>query len=511
MSSTTPVHIVNLSTALRDRLEEPDGDCQMSFAEVANVSSFRVVSAAIPLSSYTFSDLNNKFTWAYSVPALFAQGDYFSLRLDRMSTFGSNSRVLTYRETVTGVSGFVRFEKTVTINDIFYTDIQDILDQINVPPAEAPAGFIRWNSTTNKLYLDVPAVGDGVLVELICDCLDVLGVSPRLATVSIYDGPVIVEEAAQGTVNLEAKVAASNINGWYPPQFTATVPVDDIVQAIAETFNSTGYLTSDSNTKPGPWISGVYQPGPPEGITLQTDNTNFRWTITGITPNMTNVTGLTAGVLPHVLVNVGVTPTTQSQITTSVIDNTRTQPGGWSEDQVVTFATDVLYLEATLLSTLNTAPSFAATGAVWSASHNRLVLTTGENFAIRFNGNVVLGIQSQDWIVVPRQTVWSSRTVYDLSGGQDVFYVGCPDLYSHGRSSQGVGANSVRRRDIVVSIANTTTASFGSYLHYYDQSGLFIPLGRSRSVTTLRIILYNQRFEPVNTNGIPVHVTIELV
>lgn len=507
MSSTTPVHIVNLSTALRDRLEETDGDCQMSFSEVANVSSFRVVSAAIPLSSYTFSDLNNRFTWAYSVPALFAPGDYFSLRLDRMSTFGSNSRVLTYRESVTGYNGYVRFEKTVTINDIFYTNVQPILDLINEPGL---SGTLYWNSTTNKIFLDIPPVGEAVRCELICDCLDVLGVSPRLSTLSIYDGPVIVEVAAQGTVNLAAKVAASNINGWYPPQFTAPVPVDDIVQAIAETFNSTGYLTSDSNTKPGPWISGVYQPGPPEGFTLQTDNTNFRWTITGVTPNMTNVTGLTAGVLPHVLVNVGVTPTTQSQITTSVIDNTRTQAGGWSADQVVTFATDVLYLEATLLSTLNTAPSFAATGAVWSATHNRLVLTTGENFGIRFKGNIVLGIQAQDWIVVPRQTVWSSRTVYDLSGGQDVFYIGCPDLYSHGRTSQGFG-NSVKRRDIVVSIANTTTTSFGSYLHFYDQSGLFIPLGRSRSVTTLRLVLYNQRFEPVNTNGIPVHLTVELV
>jgi hypothetical protein len=138
-------------------------------------------------------------------------------------------------------------------------------------------------------------------------------------------------------------------------------------------------------------------------------------------------------------------------------------------------------------------------------------LTTGENFKIRFKGNVVLGILTEDWIEVAKSSVWNSRTVYDLSGGQDVFYLGLPDLYSHGRTSQGFGSNSVRRRDIVLSIANTSTASFGSYLHYYDQSGLFIPLGRSRSVTTLRMVLYNQRFEPVYTNGIPVHATIELV
>lgn len=504
MSSTTPVHIVNLSTALRDRLEEPDGDCQMSFAEVSNVSSFRVVSAAIPLSSYTFSELNNKFTWGYSIPALYNLDDYLTLRAARWSAFGSNSRVLTYRETVPGFNEYVRFEKTVTINDIFYTNIEDILLQINVPPVEAPAGFIRWSSATNKLFLDVPEVGDAVRVELICDCLDVLGVSPRLSTLSIYDGPVIIEVAAQGTVNLSPKVAEVGAPvTWTATSIEAgTYPITEVVSVLQGLFVSAGYNISDGNTKNFPWITGF---GP-----LFVTDTNLTFSVVGISPNYAYITKLQdSGSLPYTLKNFA-TPLTSTAVTTQGIDITKRQMS-WSPDQVVTFATDVLYLESSLLSTLNTAPGFAATGAVWSASHNRLILTTGENFKIRFKGDVVLGILANDWIEVAKSSVWSSRAVYDLSGGQDVFYIGCPDLYSHGRTSQGFGANSVRRRDIVISIANTTTTSFGSYLHFYDQSGLFIPLGRSRSVTTLRLILYNQRFESVNTNGIPVHLTIELV
>jgi hypothetical protein len=502
MTSTTSVHIVNLSTALRDRLDEEDGDCQMSFSEVANVSTFRVVSASIPLSSYTFSNLNNQFTWGYSISSVYNLDDFLTLRAARWSTFGTNSRVLTYRETVPGVG--VRFEKTVTINDIFYTNVNDILNQINVPPAEAPAGVVLWDASTNKLFLDVAATGDAVLVELICDSLAVLGVSPRLATLSIYDGPVIPQVVAQGTVNLQPRVSAVGVPvTWRPDSIEAGFyPPVEVISILQGLFISAGYDLADANTKGLQWVEGV---GP-----MFAKNTNLSWQVVGISPNFARITSMQDnGTLPYTLRNI-TDPDSSTAVTTGPINVTKTQLS-WGPDQVLTFATDQLYLESSLLSALNTAVGFAATGAVWSAAHNRLTLTTGENFKIRFKGNVVLGILTEDWIEVARSSVWNSRTVYDLSGGQDVFYLGLPDLYSHGRTSQGFGANSVRRRDIVLSIANTSTSSFGSYLHYYDQSGLFIPLGRSRSVTTLRMVLYNQRFEPVYTNGIPVHATIELV
>jgi hypothetical protein len=501
MTSTTDVHIVNLSTALRDREDEQDGDCQMSFAEVANVSSFRVISAAIPLSSYTFSDINNRLVWGYNISAVYNPEDFLTLSAARWSTFGTKSRVLTYRETATG--GGVRFEKTVTINDIFYTDIYDILNQINVPPAEAPAGVVLWDAATNKLFLDIAPVGDPVLVELICDCLDVLGVSPRLASLSIYDGPVIPQVVAQGTVNLQPRVSAVGAPvTWRPDSIEAgTYTAAEVASDLAALFLAAASNLSNFNTKIPPYLEGSFGP-------LYALATNLSWRVDGISANYARITGLQDnGTLPYSLRNYSQSAPSVA-VTTGPINVTKTQLS-WGPDQVVTFATDRLYLATELVTVLNTA--FAVTGAVWTLAHNRLTVTNAENFKIRFKGNVVLGIQTADWIEVAKLGVWNSRSVIDVSGGQDVFYVGCPDLYTHGRTSQGFGGNPVRRRDIVVSIANTSTASFGSYLHFYDQSGLFIPLGRARSVTTLRLILYNQRFEPVNTNGIPVHLTVELV
>lgn len=496
------VHLVQLSTALRDRpYDETDADCHMSFSEVPNVNSFRVVAVSIPISLYTFSDTNNTFPWQYSISSVYNLDDFLTLRAARWSTFGTNSRVLTYRETATG--GGVRLEKTVTINDIFYTNIADILQQINVPPAEAPAGFIRWNSTTNKLYLDVPAVGDAVRVELICDCLDVLGVSPRLSTLSIYDGPVIPEVLAQGTVNLQPRVSAVGVPvTWRPDSIEAGFyPPVEVISILQGLFISAGYNLADANTKGLQWVEGV---GP-----MFAKNTNLTWQVVGISPNFARITSMQDnGTLPYALRNV-TDPDSSTAVTTGPIDVTKTQLS-WGPDQVVTFDTDALYTEGEILTALNA--SFAPVGAVWSADHNRLKVTNGENAKIRFGSNVVLGINVPGQQEVAKSAVWQSKTVYDLSGGNDVFYLGCPDLYQHGRTSQGFGPNATRRRDIVATIANTSSASFGTYVHFYDQSGLFIPLGSARSISTLRTILYNQRFEPIpTTNGIPVHVSIELI
>ncbi len=499
MTSTKAVHIVNHSSALRDMLEEGDGDCQSSFAEVEGVNSFRVVSASIPLSSYTFSNLNNKLVWGYNISAVYNPEDFLTLTAARWSTFGTNSRVLTYRETATG--GGVRFEKTVTINDIFYTDIYDILNQINVPPVEAPAGVVLWDAATNKLFLDIAPVGDPVLVELICDCLDVLGVSPRLASLSIYDGPVIPQVVAQGTVNLQPRVSAIGAPvTWRPDSIEAgTYTAAEVASDLAALFLAAASPLSNFNTKIPPYLEGSFGP-------LYALTTNLTWRVDGISENYARITGLQDnGTLPYALRNYSQSAASTA-VTTGPINVTKTQLS-WGPDQVLTFATDRLYIASELLSALNTA--FAATGAVWTIAHNRLTITNGENFKIRFKDNVVLGIQTADWIEVAKLGVWNSRTVVDLSGGQDVFFVSLPDLYADGRTSQGIGPSAVRRRSIVVSVANTTQTSFGSYLHYYDQSGLFLSLGRTRSISTLRVAVYNQRFEPVNTNGIPVHVTIE--
>lgn len=497
-----PVHLVQLSTALRDRpYDETDADCQMSFSEVPNVTSFRVVAVSIPISLYTFSETNNKFPWQYSISSVYNLDDFFTLRAARWSTFGTNSRVLTYRETVPGVG--VRFEKTVTINDIFYTDIYDILNQINVPPAEAPAGVVLWDAGTNKLFLDVAATGDAVRVELICDCLEVLGVSPRLSTLSIYDGPVIPEVLAQGTVNLQPRVSAVGVPvTWRPDSIEAGFyPPVEVISILQGLFISAGYNLADANTKGLQWIEGA---GP-----MFANNTNLTWQVVGISPNFARITGMQdSGTLPYTLRNV-TAPDSSTAVTTGPIDVTKTQLS-WGPDQVLTFDTDALYTEAEILTALNAA--FAATGAVWSADHNRLKVTNGENFKIRFGSNVVLGINVPDLQEVAKSAVWQSKNVYDLSGGQDCYFVGLPDLYQHGRTSQGFGPNATRRRDIVATVANTTSAAFGTYIHFYDQSGLFIGLGSARSISTLRLILYNQRFEPIKTtNGIPVHVSIELI
>jgi hypothetical protein len=180
-------------------------------------------------------------------------------------------------------------------------------------------------------------------------------------------------------------------------------------------------------------------------------------------------------------------------------------------DHVLTFATNQLYTEATFLTALNA--EFGPFGGTWTAANNRFKLTNAESYVLRLTSNEILGIRTPDYIVVPKASFYDSPYTYDMSGHMDTMSIGLPTLYHGGRTSQGsANAKHTRRRDICLTLTNAGMIAFGSYLTYQTQDPTFISLGRKMSVSSLRICLYDQVYNPVvTTNGQPIHLTIEFI
>jgi len=64
----------------------------------------------------------------------------------------------------------------------------------------------------------------------------------------------------------------------------------------------------------------------------------------------------------------------------------------------------------------------------------------------------------------------------------------------------------------VCSLTNTTGVAWGTYLVFYNQADLFYPLGGTQSISSIRIQLYDQRFNALTTtNSLPINVGIEFV
>lgn len=494
------VNLVQLTTALRDQpFGETDSNCTMSFSEIANVSAFRVVSASIPVSMYTFTDYNKTLTYGYETPSSFVAGDYIEGTVSVFSTMGEDSGAFNFR--VLDQTGLTLYTHSGVIPPRFLT-LTEILAFFNT--SGWPARVI-YNSGSRKLEIEIdpPSVGQTLTATLEINAYFPLGVLPALVYTRAFGGPTNDVEPALKVVSLQNTVAATAPFRWTPT--TSTIfSFSDLITSLNATITPAITSIMNTNTINGPWISSgpVYRQ-------LYMQNSNFIINITGFSSNAAAVTGFQYGELfpspgfqnfeaPVAYTRISPTPANLSIINYAFTDT----------DYV--FDTDRLYTEADILTALNA--EFTPLAATWSAEHNRLKISTSSAYAVHLRSNTVLGLRTPDWIVVPKEEFYLSPYVTDLSGGTDVFYIGLPSLYSTGRSSQGAGATAVRRRDIVMAVANTTSVAFGNYINFYDQSGLFVPLGGTQSVSTIKFVLYDQRLQVIETtHGIPCHVSIEFI
>lgn len=497
------VNLVQLSTALRDQpFTETDADCQMSFSEISNVSSFRVVSASIPVSQYTFSDYNKKLTYGYETPSSFVAGDYIDAFVRVWSTMGTDGGAFNFREL--DQNGNTRYTFTGAIPPRFLT-ITEILTIVNPPSGSTATSRVIYNAGTNKLEIEIDPTPAGMDVTstLEISAFFPLGIADGLVYTRVSGGVTTPVQAANKVIDLRPRAAAITTFRWTPTT-TTVFSFSDLIASLNDAVTPAINSIRNGNTINGPWISSgsVFRQ-------LYFQNSNFSFEFTGHTANAFAVTGIQYGeVFPSPDFQNFDAPVAYTRLSTTPANLSIVNYAFTTTDYV--FDTDRLYTEADILTSLNA--EFTPLAATWTADHNRLKITTSSTSSVELGSNEVLGLRALNLIVVPKEEAYLSPYVYDLSGGTDLFYIGIPNLYQSGRSSQGAGPNAIRRRDIVLAIANTTSVAFGSYINFYDQSGLFIPLGGTQSVSNIRLVLYDQRFQRVETtNGIPLHVALEFV
>jgi hypothetical protein len=472
----------------------------MSFNEISNVSSFRVVSASIPVSQYTFSDNNKTLTYGYETPSSFVAGDYIDATVRVWSTMGTDSGAFNFREL--DQDGNTRYTFTGVIPPRFLT-LTEILTIVNPPSGSTATSRVIYNAGTNKLEIEIDPAPAGMTVTstLEISAYFPLGIDTALvyARASGATYPVL---AALKVIDLQPRGAALASFRWTPTT-TTVFSFSDLIASLNAAVTPAINSIMNSNTINGPWISSG-----PVFRQLYFQNSNFSFNFIGHTANAFAVTGIQYGeVFPSDFQNfeapIAYTRISPTPANLSIVNYSFT-----TKD--FNFDTDRLYTEADVLTALNA--EFTPLAATWTADHNRLKITTSSTSAVELGSNEVLGLRTPDWIVVPKEEEYTSPYVYDLSGGTDLFYIGIPNLYQSGRTSQGSGPNAIRRRDIVLSVSNTSSVAFGSYVSFLDQSGLFIPLGSTQSVSNIQIVLYDQRFQRIaTTNGIPIHVSLEFV
>jgi hypothetical protein len=497
------VNLVQLSTALRDQpFGETDSNCTMSFSEIPNVSAFRVVSASLPVSQYTFSEYNKTLTYGYETPSSFVAGDYIDISVGVWSTMGTDSGAFTFREVEQ--NGNIRYTFTGVIPPKFLT-ISEILTLINPPSGSSATSRVVLNSSTNKLEIEIDPTPAGMTVTttLTISAYFPLGIDTALIYTRVSGGdPATPVQAALKVVDVQPRRAALTSFRWTPTT-TTVFSFSDLLNSLNTALSPAILSIENTNTIGGPWISGgsVYRQ-------LYLQNSNYSFNFTGFTSNAVAVTGIQYGeVFPSTFQNLA-DPVAFTRLSTTPANLTILNYYFTTTDFV--FDTDRLYTEVEIIAALNT--EFTPLAATWSAEHNRIKITTSSSTAIELRSNEVLGLRAPDWIVVPKEETYHSPEVTDLSSGTDVYFIGLPTLYSTGRSSQGSEATAVRRRDIVLAVANVTSVAFGNYISFYDQSGLFIPLGGTQSISSVRFVLYDQRMQIITTTrGIPCHLSIEFV
>jgi hypothetical protein len=450
---------------------------------------------------YTLTDYNKTLTYGYETPSSFVAGDYIDATVRVWSTMGTDSGAFNFREQ--DQLGNVRYTFSGVIPPRFLT-ITEILTIINPPAGSTATSRVIYNAGTSKLEIEIDPTPAGMDVTSTFEisAFFPLGIREGLVYTRVSGGATAPVQAANKVIDLQPRGAAITTFRWTPTT-TTIFSFSDLIASLNAAVTPAINSIMNTNTINGPWISSgsVFRQ-------IYTQNSNFSFDFAGHTANAFAVTGIQYGeVFPSAFQNFEA-PTAYTRISPTPANLSIVNYSFTTTDYV--FDTDRLYTEADILTALNA--EFTPLGATWSAEHNRLKITTSSTSAIELRSNDVLGLRTPDWIVVPKEEEYLSPYVTDLSGGTDVFFIGLPTLYATGRTSQGAGATAVRRRDIVLSVANTTSVAFGNYINFYDQSGLFVPLGGTQSVSNIKFVLYDQRMQVIETtHGIPCHLSIEFI
>ena len=496
-----PVHIIQLSSALRSREDDTDANCEMQFTEVSNVSRWRVSHLSLPVSQFTFADDDAEFRYDTYNPgsSTFNPGsDDLTFNLGLVSSFGNTNRVFTWS------SNNGTPDVTGTISNKLWNIPQGMTlhDQWAGPLAEinaiAPVGVvIIHNLNNNRLCLVIGPQAAGVTREVTftANNTQIMAVNTILqATRTGVDDQIDIATATAAPAELSARAFGAPVLFTFAPDMSIVYTAATFAQELNDITTSFG----NAFTKPQPLFSA-----PGTNITMVTSN--FYMTIVSTTDRFLQL-------FPTWTVGTSFVPQEYENAADTtppflIAPDINFAPVPYWQEHSLLFSTTTLYTIADIVSALNTA--FTPWDAVWVAANNRLKVTNGEIRVFRYYANIVLGLREN--IVVPMLTEVDSPTVYDLSGGTDVLHLGC-DFYQDGRSSQGFTTESkVRRRNIVGTVSNTTGVSFGTYSTVYDSSGVYYPLNGVQSISSVRVQVYDQRFRPLKTlNGIPLHFTLEL-
>ena len=496
------VSIVSINTALRDQpFTQTDAQCDVSFNPV-QASAFRILSASVPLSQYTMSSLTNKLNWGNEVNTNFLAGDYLDFTTQFWSSLGTDQGPFAFYETneATGVQTYFR---SAVVTYAFYNDIGAILSQINPPAGSTAISRLAYNASTGKIELFMDPAPDGVTIRVNFDTLSgqMLGVPGGLVSRRTGSNPTVPALIASFPVDLTPKPGAITFQSRWTPTPNSTYTASQIVNEL-NAAQAVSIPSPPGSAFPYPWFTVL------SGRVALSDS-NFKITFTASTPRILAVTGITDGTWsPTIFKNPSDSPS-RTQISPNPIAVGVTTP--IYVDHVLTFDTDRLYTEASLLTALNS--EFVSYGLVWTAANNRFIATNAEQFKIRLGHNDVLGLRTPDFIYIPKASVYKSQYTYDLSGLTDTVSLGFPTLFHTGRTSQGsANARHTRRRDICLTLTNTTAIAYGSMLTYQSQDPTFISLGRKTDIGSLRLCLYDAIFNPIETTwGQSIHVTIEFI
>ena len=498
---STPT-IVSLSTALRDQpFTETDAQCTCSFNEIT-ASAFRVLSCACPLSQYTFQETNRALKWQHLAPVNFLPGDYLDLEFAFWSSLGTFNGPFLYRE-IDEATGLDTYFKSGVIQFKFYNDINLIRSQVNPEAGSTAIGRIDYDAATNRMVIFMNPAPAGVTIRAVfeCDSPQMLGFNSFLLSRRTGSAPTVPAIVAPYPVDLTAKPAATSFKTRWTPTpnviYTAASIITELNAALVARLP-----TLPTSAFPYPWFTNF-------GGRVNLSDSNFSMKFTSSSPRIRAVTGIMDLTwVPTAFKNSEDSPS-RTQVSPYQIDVSAVTY--IYVDHVLNFSTMQLYTKEQIISALNDA--FISYSVSWSTAESRFSLVNGESYDIRLGHNDVLGLRTPEWITVPKGTGYSSPYVMDLSGLTDTMSIGLPTLFHTGRTSQGsANAKHTRRRDVVLTLVNTGSIAFGSFLSFQSQDPTFISLGTTQSISSIRISLMDAIFNLIpTTHGQPIHLTLEFI
>ena len=495
------VSIVSISTALRDQpFAQTDSQCDVSFNEI-EASAFRILSASVPLSQYTMNATNNQLAWAHEQPTSFLDGDYLDMEVGFWSSLGTFAGPFIYRE-FNDATNETTYFKSGVIQFKFYNDINLIRSQINPEGGSSAIGRVDYDAGSNRMVIFMNPAPGGITIRASFEAYapQMLGITGQIMSRRTGSAPTVPALIAAFEIDLSPKPDGFKYYARFTPVPNVIYSAAGLIQGLQ--MSLAAGVTPLGSSFPFPWFTNL-------SSRVNLADSNYTMKFISSTTRFYTVTGIPDTTwVPSSFKNNDDSPT-RTQISPNPMNFSITTPV-WI-DHTLTFAINQLYTEATFLTALNT--EFGPFGGSWTAANNRFKLTNGESYVLRLTSNEILGLRTPDYIVVPKASSYDSPYTYDMSGHMDTMSIGLPTLYHGGRTSQGsANARHTRRRDICLTLTNSGIIAFGSYLTYQTQDPTFISLGRKMSVSSLRVCLYDQVYNPVvTTNGQPIHLTIEFI